>query len=180
MQLVPVDATPSSRHQQMARLLVDGFRDEHPEAWPDLAAGLDEVRTVVVDGFALAAVDGEQLMGWIGGVPLYGGRVYELHPLIVDAAHRRRGVGCALVAAFEAEARSRGALTAFLGSDDESFATSLGSADLYADLPSQLAGARVTGAHPLDFYRRLGYVIVGVLPDANGPGKPDIFLAKRL
>jgi len=26
----------------------------------------------------------------------------------------------------------------------------------------------------------MGFVIVGVLPDANGFGKPDIFMAKRV
>jgi hypothetical protein len=31
-----------------------------------------------------------------------------------------------------------------------------------------------------EFYQKLGYVIVGVIPDANGFGKPDIFMAKRL
>jgi aminoglycoside 6'-N-acetyltransferase I len=30
------------------------------------------------------------------------------------------------------------------------------------------------------FYQKLGYVIVGVIPDANGPGKPDIMMAKRV
>jgi aminoglycoside 6'-N-acetyltransferase I len=34
--------------------------------------------------------------------------------------------------------------------------------------------------HALTFYRRHGYRIVGVLPDANGAGRPDIFMAKRL
>jgi len=29
-------------------------------------------------------------------------------------------------------------------------------------------------------HRRLGFVVVGLLPDANGPGRPDIFMAKRL
>jgi len=33
--------------------------------------------------------------------------------------------------------------------------------------------------HPYEFYEKLGYTVVGVLPDANGPGKPDIFMAKR-
>jgi hypothetical protein len=28
------------------------------------------------------------------------------------------------------------------------------------------------------FYQRLGYTIVGVIPDANGPGKPDIVMTK--
>ena len=56
----------------------------------------------------------------------------------------------------------------------------LGNADLYQDLPRQLAEARDLGGHPLEFYRRVGFTIVGVLPDANGPGRPDIFLAKRV
>jgi hypothetical protein len=34
--------------------------------------------------------------------------------------------------------------------------------------------------HPYECYRKLGFVIVGVIPDANGFGKPDIFMAKRL
>jgi aminoglycoside 6'-N-acetyltransferase I len=34
--------------------------------------------------------------------------------------------------------------------------------------------------HALTFYRRHSYWIVGVLPDANGAGRPDIFMAKRL
>lgn len=34
--------------------------------------------------------------------------------------------------------------------------------------------------HPYEFYQKLGYSIVGVLPDANGFEKPDIFMAKRV
>jgi aminoglycoside 6'-N-acetyltransferase I len=39
---------------------------------------------------------------------------------------------------------------------------------------------RNLGGHPYEFYQRVGFTIAGVLPDANGPGKPDIFLAKRI
>ena len=34
--------------------------------------------------------------------------------------------------------------------------------------------------HPYEFYQRCGFTIVGVVPDANGLGKPDILLAKRV
>jgi predicted acetyltransferase len=34
--------------------------------------------------------------------------------------------------------------------------------------------------HPFEFYQKLAYVVVGIVPDANGPGKPDILMAKRL
>jgi aminoglycoside 6'-N-acetyltransferase I len=31
----------------------------------------------------------------------------------------------------------------------------------------------------LGFWQRVGYTVVGVIPDAEGPGKPTILLAKR-
>lgn len=33
---------------------------------------------------------------------------------------------------------------------------------------------------PYEFYQKLGYAIIGVVPDANGLGKPDILMAKRV
>jgi len=34
--------------------------------------------------------------------------------------------------------------------------------------------------HPYEFYQKQGFVIVGVMPDANGIGKPDILMAKSV
>lgn len=67
-----------------------------------------------------------------------------------------------------------------LGTDDENNMTTLSQVDLYDDLPGHLAAARSLRGHPFAFYQKLGYTIVGVIPDANGPGRPDILMAKRI
>lgn len=75
----------------------------------------------------------------------------------------------------------RGAFTATLGTDDDSGMTSLADVDLCDDLPRHISELRDRGRHhPFLFYRKPGYVVTGVLPDANGPGRPDIFMSKRL
>jgi len=99
--------------------------------------------------------------------------------MVVRREDRQRGIGRALVAAFESEAASRGALTLTLGTDDDSGMTSLNSVDLYGDVPRHLADLRDLGRrHPFLLYRKLGFVVTGVMPDANGPRRPDIYLSK--
>ncbi len=168
--------------RRAAELLVEGFGELWPQAWPDLPSAEEEVRRALApERICLAARDGEgRVIGWIGAMPGYRGRVWELHPLVVDAEHRVRGVGRALVAALAEEARARGGVTLWLGTDDESGMTSLSGVDLYPDPVAHLARVTSRRPHPLDFYRRLGFALAGVVPDANGPGRPDILLSKRL
>ena len=59
--------------------------------------------------------------------------------------------------------------------------TSLSGVDLYNDVPRNIGELRDLGRHhPFLFYRKLGYIVTGVMPDANGPGRPDIYMSKRL
>ncbi len=177
--LTDLAGLPASIREQAATLLVEHF--DGPSGWPTLVLAKEAVAHVLAEGFAFAMVEGDALIGWIGGLPEYEGRVWELHPLVVRRDHRRRGIGRALVAAFEAEAVRRGALTVTLGTDDNTAMTSLAGVDLYAGLPSRIAGLRDLGrGHPFLFYRALGYVVTGVLPDANGRGRPDIYMSKRV
>lgn len=179
MLITDLAGQPQPILEQAAALLVEGFHE--PRGWPTIELAREEVSTVLRDGFARAMVDGAVVAGWIGGLPEYSGRVWELHPMVVRREFRRRGIGRALVAAFETEARSRGALTATLGTDDDSAMTSVADVNLYEDLPRRIAEIRDLGrGHPFLFYRKLGYVITGLMPDANGPGRPDIFMSKRL
>jgi aminoglycoside 6'-N-acetyltransferase I len=167
--------------EQTARLLFEAFHGR-AEDWQDL----DSARQEVLDSLAPDRVsrvfvdDGESVIGWIGALVIYGGRVWEIHPLVVAEPRRGQGIGRALVEDLERLASQRGVLTLWAGSDDEHGDTSLGNVDLYADIPGAIRGIQNRHRHPYEFYRRLGFQIAGVLPDANGRGKPDIFLAKRV
>lgn len=182
MRIINLSPNDESLLHQAAELLVEGFRAHWPNAWPDLDAARAEVREALEPGkICRGAVDDDgALLGWVGGIPGYDGNVWELHPLVVRPAQQRRGVGRALVADLEAQVRARGGLTLWLGSDDEDDMTSLSGVDLYDDLPGHLARIRNLKGHPYDFYRKCGFVIAGVVPDANGRGKPDILMAKRI
>jgi len=177
MEIVDLAGRPAETHEQAAVLLVDGFTA--PSGWPTLESARAEVARVLDEGFALAAVDGATLAGWIGGLPEYHGRVWELHPIVVRREYRRSGIGRTLVDAFEAEVARRGGLTITLGTDDDSGMTSLADVNLYDDLPGHIARLRDLGRnHPFLFYQKLGYVVTGVMPDANGRGRPDIYMSK--
>ena len=129
---------------------------------------------------SLMAWEEVRLLGFVGAMPQYGVTAWELHPLAVTAARRGEGIGAALVAALEREVAARGCLTLYLGTDDEFFQTSLSQGDLFEDTFEKIQNIRNLARHPYEFYQKQGFQIVGVLPDANGPGKPDIWMAKRV
>lgn len=155
------------------------------EAFPDWKESKGEARAEVEESFedgnlSLVAKSGDRVLGWVGGIPAYD-YAWELHPLAVAAEARGLGVGTALVHALEERVRERGALTLYLGTDDdgEVAGTSAGDIDLFPD-PLRHAATLEVIDHPVAFYRRLGFVVTGLLPDANGPGKPDVYMAKRV
>ena len=168
--------------RQAAQLLVDGFRELAPRAWPNLTVAEGEVRVLLEPpNVARGALNQQgRLLGWAGGLPQYYGETWELQPLVVDPTLRSQGVGRALVEDMEAQAFDQGARTLWVGADDEAGLTSLAGADLFADPFGQLQRLQSKAPHPLEFYRRLGFIVVGVVPDANGSGRPDILLAKHL
>ena len=130
---------------------------------------------------AIADIDGKHhVVGIIGAMPLYGMTGWELHPLAVLSKYQRCGIGSLLVGTLEKEVAKRGGITIFLGSDDEHGTTSLYGVDLYDDTFNKIENIRNIGDHPYTFYEKMGYKIVGVFPDANGIGKPDIWMAKRI
>jgi len=175
---------PDNEHiiQQAAQLLMDAFRKHWPTAWPTYDEALKEVHEMLeAERICRVAVDEQgNLLGIIGGIPQYDGNVWELHPLAVQPNIQGKGIGRALVEDFEAQVRQRGGLTITLGSDDENNMTSLSGVDLFENTWEKIRSIRNLKGHPFEFYQKLGYVISGVVPDANGIGKPDILMSKRM
>jgi aminoglycoside 6'-N-acetyltransferase I len=179
-----IDLRPDDEEavRQVAALLVEGFKEHWPRAWPGRDAAWKEVQeSFGANRISRVAVDEVgMVLGWVSGIEQYDGKVWELHPLVVHPEHRRKGIGRALVADLEERVRERGGLTLWIGTDDEDGMTTLSGVDLYPDVLAHLANIRNLRGHPYEFYQKLGFVLVGVMPDANGPGKPDIYMAKRV
>jgi aminoglycoside 6'-N-acetyltransferase I len=167
---------------QVADLLVEGFKDTGSASWPDSEAALNEVRESLQDDrISLAAIDDSgMVLGWVSGIRKYDGHAWELHGLVVRPTWRGQGIGRALVSALEQEVAALGGTTIFLGTDDENHRTTISGTDLYPNVLERLLRIKNPGNHPYEFYQRVGFAIVGVLPDANGLGKPDILMAKRV
>jgi GNAT superfamily N-acetyltransferase len=181
---VRIDALTADRVDlvsQAAELLCDAFRNR-TEDWQDLDSSRREVLESLEDErLSRVALDERgRVIGWIGAIPTYYGRVWEIHPLVVAPHRRGHGVGRELVRDLEEIVRRKGALTLWVGSDDENGETTLSGVDLYPDVPGAIRDIRNLRGHPYEFYLRVGFTIVGVMPDANGAGRPDIFLAKRV
>lgn len=182
MKIISLQQEDKDLIQQTAQLLVDAFHEHWPEAWETIEEGLEEVHEMLgTERICLIAVDDENnLLGMIGGIPQYDGNVWELHPLAVQPNLQKQGIGQKLVQDFEEQVRQRGGLTIVLGSDDEDNMTSLSNINVYENLWDKIKNIQNFKRHPFEFYQKMGYVITGIVPDANGIGKPDILMAKRV
>lgn len=180
MKIINMSRATGRQKEQAAQILTDNL----PNGWSTLEDALDEIEErLIPENTMLLVLENEKVIGW-GGLlkPTYDGNVFELHPLVVDSHYQKQGIGRKLVLELEDEARKQGGLTIFVGADDdekEEGETSLSHVDLYEDLPDKLNNFE-SGTHQAGFYFKMGYKIIGVMPDANGIGKPDIFLGKKL
>lgn len=182
MRIVSLTRENEDLLRQAAQLLVDAFHEHWPDSWSTFEDGWEEIQEMLqTERICRAAVDEQgNLIGMVGGIPQYDGHVWELHPIAVQPDRQGRGVGRALIEDFEEQVRLKGGLTITLGTDDEDNMTSLSAVDLYDNLWEKIQNIRNLKNHPFEFYQKMGYVITGVVPDANGPGKPDILMSKRV
>lgn len=178
MEIIDLSFDEDKYIQQAAELLLNCF--EH--SWSTLEEAIEEVKeSLGSDRISRVAINERgNLIGWIAGVKQYDGNVWEMNPLVVNKDWQSKGIGTLLVYDFERRVSEKGGLTILLGTDDENSSTTIGSIDIYLDIYKNLQDIRNLKNHPYEFYQKVGYKIVGVIPDANGIGKPDILMAKRV
>src|SRR5260370_3256353 len=182
MHIVALRSDDEAAIRQVAALLVEGFATHWPGAWPDLESALEEVR----EGFGAGRIsrvvldEGGRVLGWVGGISQYRGHVWELHPLVVRVSQQGQGIGRALVADLEERVKERGGLTITLGTDDVTGQTTLAGINLFPNVCEHVTHINNLSRHPYEFYHKLGYVIVGVMPAANVVVLPNIISAKSV
>ena len=168
MEIIKLTSNLTYYRQQAATLLIEAF----PYAYKDCAE-LEITKCLSTNRIMLGAVENEILMGLVGAIPQYGITAWELHPLAVSKKWQGQGIGTKLCTALENELKNCGCCTIYLCSEDEM--------DLSVEKSkTKIKNIRNLERHPYEFYQKIGYQIVGVIPDANGLGKPDIWLAKSL
>ena len=74
----------------------------------------------------------------------------------------------------------RKGITIILGIQDENHETSLSNVDIYDNTLKKIKKIKNLKHNSYEFYLKNGFSIVGVIPDSNGLGRPDILMAKRV
>ena len=181
MPTVGLDELTTTQREQLATTLLRAARQHAPEWIPDLAAAREELEDALApDVHARVFLDENGLpLGFAAVRHLYG-RLWELHPLVVDPTAQGRGFGRHLVTALERWVIDHDGLVMWVSTSDETRATSLTGVDLYADPLEAMRTLEVEAGHAIRFWQHLGYRLVGLAPDAEGHGRPSIHLAKRM
>lgn len=177
MEIIRISSANEELIVDCGKILSECFQCYSPED-----KGAVEVRKYLDmdSSIVLAALEDGKAVGIIGAHREYAPYGWELHPLAVTKSARRKGVATQLVKKMEQLAQECGALVIYLGTDDETSSTSLSNCDLFEDTFVKIENIKNYNGHAYEFYQTCGYKIVGVLPDVNGLGKPDIFMAKRI
>jgi aminoglycoside 6'-N-acetyltransferase I len=180
MRIENLDPTDNALLEALARLTHGAAATHAPNWLPTLEDAREEVSDATQAGRVTRVLFDNHAnpIGWVSTFHTYGA-VWEIHPLVVDVNHHRKGHGARLLADIEGLAVSRGAGVLIVGTSDETGATNLSGKDLYLDPIGAMASMTFDPSHAVSFWLRMGYSLVGITPDAEGPGLPSINLAKR-
>ncbi len=163
--------------KQCMKLLNETFEAHYPKS----RAKEEIIRFLKDDNILYVAKEAEEVIGFLGvSKARRYFSAYQIDLMIIKESRRFQGIGTALLDIVELRLKDKGILTLFLGSDDQGYKTSLTGKDLYKENIFELIKTIDSKTHPYKFYQKLGYSIVGVIPDVYGPGNPDVIMSKRL
>lgn len=148
---------------------------------PEAALGelLDVSRTADAITFVALNLAGE-VCGLASAAPYRASTMLRMQLLGVDPPFQRRGVGRALVRTVEDAAREAGMSTLVIALEDEAGLTSLSGRSLFPDPLAPMTKFVPPAAHPSIFLKRMGFALTGVLPEAAGPRRPELWFARSL
>jgi aminoglycoside 6'-N-acetyltransferase I len=166
---------------QAAIILHQVFLKLDIHTWPTIASAIKEVNECIENrNICIGILIDNKMVGWIGLRPMYE-KTWELHPLVVSNEYQNKGVGKILMNEIEKMAKGKGLIGIVLGTDDENDKTSLSKVDINnKNICSEIANIKNLNHHPFEFYQKCGYFIIGIIPNANGKNKPDIWMWKNI
>jgi len=121
-----------------------------------------------------------RLIGWAGLRQMYE-KTWELHPIVVKKEFQGKKYGQKLLNELERIAYKNGIIGIVAGSDDETNSTSLSDKKINGEnIFDEIKSIKNYKNHPFEFYKKCSYSIIGIIPNANGQNKPDIWLWKDI
>jgi aminoglycoside 6'-N-acetyltransferase I len=166
---------------QAAGILYDTFYNIGKLWLKNIKEATDEVYECIKDKNICIGIKVEKkLIGWVGLRPMYE-KTWELHPMVIKKEFQKKGYGNILINELEKTAATNGIIGIVAGSDDETNSTSLSDKTITGEnIFEEIKNIKNYKNHPYEFYEKCGYKIIGIIPNANGPQKPDIWLWKDI
>ena len=178
-EIVDLDTKDREVVERLASITFEAFKENAPDWIPTIDLARNQVLRADASGRLGRVIRRQgQIVGWIGLIK--GQYVWEIHPIAVAIDSQYMGVGHALVEDAIRLAKEGGALTLFAGTSDEVGTTNLFGGDLYENPVESIRNMEAIGRNPYKFWENAGFKVVGLMPDAEGLGKPGIHLARRL
>jgi aminoglycoside 6'-N-acetyltransferase I len=167
--------------KQASDILYHTFHDVGKLWLKNIQEAFDEVYECIEGkNICIGIKEGNKLIGWVGLRPMYK-KTWELHPIVIRKEFQRKGYGNILINELEKIAVANGIIGIVAGSDDETNSTSLSDKIITGEnIFREIECIKNYKNHPYDFYKKCGYTIIGIIPNANGPQKPDIWLWKDI